>query len=312
MNYSRKYIEALNKDNNFIQNNLEKVVRLLDVLKFLFTELDSYGDKLVLKGGTAINLMYTNLARLSIDIDLDYIGSLDKEKASQDRDIIMDALDNYMISEDYEISSKSRGSIILASRTYTFTNASHNKDNIKVEINFIDRIHICPSIRKQINYFEKEVMVQTLQLEELFGMKICALIDRSKPRDLFDVNKLKKNMVFINEDKLRKITVFYMSLDGIFDVNEHTFDSIMAIGQEDIKKELLPVLAKNTKFDLAGIKEEVISFLNDLLVLTDNEKKYLEEFSKGNFDPYLLFEPIDAERASKHPMAKWRAANLKK
>ena len=312
MNYSRTYIEALNKDNNFIQNNLEKVVRLFDILKFISTELDPYGDKLVLKGGTAINLMYTNLARLSVDIDLDYIGSLDKEKASQDRDIIMDALDNYMISEDYEISSKSRGSIILASRTYTFTNASHNKDNIKVEINFIDRIHICPSVRKQINYFEKEVMVQTLQLEELFGMKICALIDRSKPRDLFDVNKLKENTVFINEDKLRKITVFYMSLDGIFDVNEHTFDSIMAIGQEDIKKELLPVLAKNTKFDLAGTKEEAISFLNDLLALTDNEKKYLEEFSKGNFDPYLLFEPIDAERASKHPMAKWRVANLKK
>ena len=198
------------------------------------------------------------------------------------------------------------------SRTYTFTNASHNKDNIKVEINFIDRIHICPSVRKQINYFEKEAMVQTLQLEELFGMKICALIDRSKPRDLFDVNKLKKNMVFINKDKLRKITVFYMSLDGIFDVNEHTFDSIMAIGQEDIKKELLPVLAKNSKFDLIETKEEVISFLIELLSLTDNEKKYLIEFSKGNFDPYLLFEPNDAERAAKHPMAKWRAANLKK
>lgn len=55
MNYSRKYIEALNKDNNFILNNLEKVVRLLDVLKFISTELDPYGDKLVLKGGTAIN-----------------------------------------------------------------------------------------------------------------------------------------------------------------------------------------------------------------------------------------------------------------
>lgn len=313
MNYSRKYIEALNKDNNFIQNNLEKVVRLLDVLTFIFTELDPYGDKLVLKGGTAINLIYTNLARLSVDIDLDYIGSLDKEKASQDRDIIMDVLDNYMLGEDYEISSKSRGSVILASRTYTFTNASHNKDNVKVEINFIDRIHIGPSIRKTINYFEKEVMVQTLLLEELFGMKICALIDRSKPRDLFDVNKLKKNMTFIEVGRLRKMTVFYLSLDGIFDVNEHTFDSIRAIGQEDIKKELLPVLAKNSKFDLTETKEEVISFLKDLLMLTDNEKKYLEEFAKGNFDPYLLFDKsFDAERAAKHPMAKWRAANLKK
>ena len=312
MNYSRKYIEALNKDHNFIQNNLEKVVRLLDVLKFIFTELDPYGDKLVLKGGTAINLMYTNLARLSVDIDLDYIGSLDKEKASQDRDKIMDTLDNYMLGEDYEISSKSRGSVILASRTYTFTNASHNKENIKVEINFIDRIHIGPNVIKKINYFEKEVMAQTLLLEELFGMKICALIDRSKPRDLFDVNKLKKNMMIIEEDKLRKMTVFYMSLNGIFDINEHTFDSIRAIGQEDIKKELQPVLAKGNMFNLNTAKEETIKFLKELLTLTDNEKKYLIEFSKGNFDPYILFEPNDAERAAKHPMAKWRAANLKK
>ncbi len=171
MNYTRKYIESLNKDNNFIQNNLEKVVRLLDVLIFISTELDPYGDKLVLKGGTAINLMYTNLARLSVDIDLDYIGSLDKEKASKDRDIIMDALDNYMLGVGYDISSKSRGSVILASRTYSFTNASHNKDNIKVEINFIDRIHISQSIRKKITYFEKEVMVHTLPSPYYCGLR---------------------------------------------------------------------------------------------------------------------------------------------
>ena len=70
MNYSRKYIESLNKDNNFIQNNLKKVVRLLDILTFINFDLDPYHEKLVLKGGTAINLMITNLARLSVDIDL--------------------------------------------------------------------------------------------------------------------------------------------------------------------------------------------------------------------------------------------------
>lgn len=83
MNYSRKYIETLNKDNNFIQNNLEKVVRLFDILKFISTELDPYGDKLVLKGGTAINLMYTNLARLSVDIDLTILVRLIKKKLAK-------------------------------------------------------------------------------------------------------------------------------------------------------------------------------------------------------------------------------------
>lgn len=98
MNYSSKYIDELNKENNFIKSNLEKVVRLLDILNYISTELDPYQCKLVLKGGTAINLMYTNLARLSVDIDLDYIGSLDKEKAKQDRTVIMDALDNFSLT----------------------------------------------------------------------------------------------------------------------------------------------------------------------------------------------------------------------
>lgn len=155
-------------------------------------------------------------------------------------------------------------------------------------------------------------MVQTLLTEELFGMKLCALIDRSKPRDLFDVNKLKTLLMLIDENKLRKMTVFYMSLDGIFDVNDATFDKVNSINQVDIKKELLPVLPKNTKFDLSQAKEEVISFLKNLLVLTDSEKEYLNEFSKGSYKPELLFDGLYAERAAKHPMAKWRVANIKK
>ena len=313
MNYSSKYIDELNRDNNFIKSNLEKVVRLLDILNYISTELDPYQEKLLLKGGTAINLMYTNLARLSVDIDLDYIGSLDKEKTKQDRKVIMDTLDDYMRGEGYDVSPKSRGSVILESRTYSYTNANGNRDNIKVEINFIDRIHIGPSIKKLVNYFDKKVIVLAPLEEELFAMKICALIDRSKPRDLFDVNKLKSHRPYLDMERLKKFTVFYMSLDGIFKVDESSFDNIKTITQEDIKKELMPVLPKNSKFDLASAKDDAVEFLNDLLVLNDNEKKYLEEFAKGNFDASLLFnKTFDAERAAQHPMAKWRVANIKK
>ena len=312
MNYSRKYIEELNKSSNFIKSNLEKVVRLLDILNYISTELDPHQEKLVLKGGTAINLMYTNLARLSVDIDLDYVGSLDKEKAKQDRVAIVDAFDNYMQGEGYDVSPKSRGSAILESRTYGYRNAYGNRDNIKVEINFIDRIHLAPSVARLVKYFDKEVVVRVPIEEELFAMKICALIDRSKPRDLFDVNKLKDHCPFLDVERLRKFTVFYMSLDGLFKVDESSFDRIKTIDQNDIKKELFPVLPKESGFDLVKTKEDVVMFLDGLLMLTENEKKYLEEFAKGHFDPDLLFDkPSDAERASKHPMAKWRVVNIK-
>lgn len=313
MSYSEDYISNFGKQTGFINSNIEKVVRLLDVLAFIDSDLDPYHEKLVLKGGTAINLMITNLARLSVDIDLDYIGSLDKGKMGVDRDAIMSALDSFMLKDGYALSKeKSRGSVILASRTYSYTNAFGNRDNIKVEINFIDRIHVCPSIRKKANYFDKEVMVQTPLEAELLGMKIAALIDRHKPRDLFDIYKLKGYMPNLDKDRVRKLAVFYLSLDGIFELNESSFDNVNKITQDSIKKELQPVLAKGNVFDLKAAKEQVIKFLKELLTLSDKENKYLEEFSKGNFDPYLLFEPNDAERAAKHPMAKWRAANLKK
>ena len=313
MSYSEDYISNFGKQTGFINSNIEKVIRLLDVLAFIDSDLDPYHEKLVLKGGTAINLMITNLARLSVDIDLDYIGSLDKEKMIVDRDAIMSALDSFMLKDGYALSKeKSRGSVILASRTYSYTNAFGNRDNIKVEINFIDRIHVCPSIRKKANYFDKEVMVQTPLEAELLGMKIAALIDRHKPRDLFDIYKLKGYMPNLDKDRVRKLAVFYLSLDGIFELNESSFDNVNKITQDSIKKELQPVLAKGNVFDLKAAKEQVINFLKELLALSDKENKYLEEFSKGNFDPYLLFEPNDAERAAKHPMAKWRAANLKK
>ena len=312
MNYSKQYINEIAQKSGFLANNTEKVIRLLDVLKFIDEELNRISHQLILKGGTAINLIYTNLTRLSVDIDLDYVGSLEKEQTLKDRERILESLDNYMLKEGYSVSSKSRGSAILVSRTYAYINAYGNRDNIKVEINFIDRIHILPIVNRKINYFDKEVMINAPLEEELFAMKICALIDRSKPRDLYDTFRLKNDFLNLEKDKLRKLTVFYLSLDGIFELNENSFKGIEAVSQDSIKKELLPVLKKNEKFNLEAIKQEVSNFLQDLLVLTSDETKYLEEFSKGTFNPSLLFDGFSAERAAKHPMAKWRINNIGK
>ena len=312
MNYSKQYINEIAQKSGFLANNTEKVIRLLDVLKFINEELNRISHQLILKGGTAINLIYTNLTRLSVDIELDYVGSLEKEQTLKDRERILESLDNYMLKEGYSVSSKSRGSAILVSRTYAYINAYGNRDNIKVEINFIDRIHILPIVNRKINYFDKEVMINAPLEEELFAMKICALIDRSKPRDLYDTFRLKNDFLNLEKDKLRKLTVFYLSLDGIFELNENSFKGIEAVSQDSIKKELLPVLKKNEKFNLEAIKQEVINFLQDLLVLTSDETKYLENFSKGTFNPSLLFDGCSAERAAKHPMVKLRINNIGK
>lgn len=311
MNYSKKQIEQYSNETGFIKNYVEKVVRLLDVLNYIFSE-SSFKDKLILKGGTAINLVYTNLKRLSVDIDLDYCGSLEKSVTFSDRKILEEELDKYMLKEKYEISNDSRSSFILFSRIYRFKNAFGNNDTIKVDINFLDRVHAYPIKTTTVCYFDKTVTLKTPSIEELFGMKINALIDRSKPRDLYDTAFLVNNTKLFNKDMLRKAVVFYLSLNNVFELNDSSFKRFDSITYCKVKKELWPVLKKEERIDLEKTKSDVTNLLKDLLVLTENEKQYLFEFSKSNYKPSLLFDEPIANKIENHPMTKWRLSNINK
>lgn len=308
MKYTKEYISKFANDTGFISSNIEKVIRLLDVLKFVFSE-SSFKDKLLLKGGTAINLVHTNLKRLSVDIDLDYFGSLDKDKTIKDRELLEQELDSFMINDEYDISSNSRSSFALFSKIYKYRNTSGNTDTIKVDVNFMDRAHLYSPLITTINYFNKAVTLRTPAIEELFGMKINALIDRSKPRDLYDSVFVVNNFELFKKDMLRKAVVFYLSLNNIFEITSSSFDKIKTINHKSVKKELIPVLKKGEIFNLEETQKNVIELLKGLLILADKEKLYLSELSKGNYNPSLLFDERTASNVQNHPMAKWRVAN---
>jgi predicted nucleotidyltransferase component of viral defense system len=74
----------------FEVDNLEKLLRLRELL----TEFHKHSflrNKLVLKGGTALNLFYLDVARLSVDIDLNYIAHIDRDEMLDERPDIMKA-----------------------------------------------------------------------------------------------------------------------------------------------------------------------------------------------------------------------------
>jgi len=87
--------EALIKDarmQGYKPEILEKVYRLLDTFKQLMS-VPYLSERLVLKGGTALNLFYSNpIPRLSVDIDLNYIGTLDRETMMQERKVLNNAI----------------------------------------------------------------------------------------------------------------------------------------------------------------------------------------------------------------------------
>jgi hypothetical protein len=70
---------------------LEKVIRLLEVLDGVRSH-PFLKSRMVLKGGTALNLFVLDVPRLSVDIDLNYIGAADRETMLAERPQVEQAL----------------------------------------------------------------------------------------------------------------------------------------------------------------------------------------------------------------------------
>lgn len=77
MSLSFEYLERCATESGFTVSTLEKVARLGelagDIGRHAFLK-----EVLILKGGTALNLCYGAPTRLSVDLDFNYVGALDR------------------------------------------------------------------------------------------------------------------------------------------------------------------------------------------------------------------------------------------
>ncbi len=289
-----------------LEKNFEKVMRLADILEFLFAS--KWKDKLALKGGTAINLFYRELPRLSVDIDLDYIGDT-KEEMEKDKEEMWTFLQMALFQKNYSFSPQSKRYFALDSAVFQYINNAGNRDNIKIEINYLDRKHILPLSDKPIKTFaiESDVNVKVLSACELYGSKLAALIGRCKPRDIYDVYGLIESDMIKDKEMLKKCTIFYNCIGGEASICDVSLDILDGVTDRDINRQLKPMLNKNERFKkdvaIASIKE----YLQALLVLSDNEKEFVKEFANKNYRPELLFDDKEIlNRIFSHPMALWR------
>ena len=313
--YNRIELEKVAKETGFIRDNLEKVIRLSNILEFLVSN-DNLKGKVVLKGGTAINLTVFDMPRLSVDIDLDYCTNSDKDTMMADKDVIGQEILRHMQSNGYTLHPSSKNTYALDSMVFSYLNASGNNDNIKIEINYMMRSHILePLTRKTSIPFIEEVDVYALSPLELFGSKIKALIERAAPRDMYDVNRMIKQKIFKDDqmDMLRKIVVFYLAVGGKNKPEkEYSFERIQNIKFPQIRSSLIPVLKKTEKFDFEEAKANVVSFLSELLTLGEAEKNFIDSFNQGEYKPELLFDDGKIiERIKEHPMALWKINEVK-
>lgn len=313
--YNKQALDSIAKEQGFIRDNLEKVIRLVDILNY-FHASKLLSRTLVLKGGTAINLTVFELPRLSVDIDLDFSINCSRDEMLVTRQEINDEVLRYMQSEGYRLTPSSKSPHTLDSWVFHYTNAAGNNDGLKIEINYSDRCHILSAVDTNIKIpFLNDAVVRSLAPIELFATKINALIGRGAARDIYDVHNMVTRKVFATETEfnlLRKATIFYLTVGssrkGAATPTCYTeFPLIDRIGFSQIRSQLLPVLRRSDHFDFEQVKAEVKSFLSNLLVLTGDEKEYVNRFNCREYAPELLFDDDEiVSRVKSHPMALWK------
>jgi predicted nucleotidyltransferase component of viral defense system len=308
--YNKNYLGRKARELGFVRDTLEKVYRLVEILKFI-NDTDATGRFVALKGGTAINLALLDLPRLSVDLDFDFSQNLLRAEMLEVRERMVATINRYMKSQGYELSLKSKHTHSLDSMVYTFKNTAGNSDNIKFEVNYSQRSHVLTSRRCAISVHDLFEPFEAITLDpiEIYAGKIAALMSRAAARDLYDIYRMVKDDVIPEQHLplLKSAAIFYVSFADDERDWDFDFKKVSQISQRRIRTELLPVLRTGDSFELNLAINTVMDFLSEHIGETNNVKDYLEAFQNGMFRPELLFDDTEIlGRIMNHPMVAWR------
>lgn len=316
--YTKKEIIITAQELNVQKQTLERVLRLMDVLEFINT--DSYlKNKLALKGGTAINLTFYNYMRLSVDIDLDYIGSNDREQMMIDRNLIEKRLLNYTQESNMQYrNDKTKKTHALDSFVFNYSNLFNATDIIKIEINYMNRIHLFDCEKRNITLpLKNSKKVLTLNKIDLFASKTNALIYRTTIRDIYDVYNMIKNKTISSNEFIifKKSLIFYLLLSAEEKINikilfEECKKRMNSFVGKRVPQYLTSTLKLNEKFDISSAIHDISLLLDKILEsITDNEIDFINSFP--NISTSLFENKMMDEKINNHPMVKWKQSLLK-
>lgn len=297
---------------------LEKVWYLMDLLDAI-NDHSFLKEKLVLKGGTALNLFMFDLPRLSVDIDLNYIGAIEKDTMMAERPLVEHALEAVFKREElvtYRIPRKHAG----GKWQLKYESALGGFGNLEVDLNFMFRVPFCDIQKRRSRFIgtQQTQEVSLLHLHELGAGKLSALFHRQASRDLFDAHELLTKQE-INFEWFRVISLLY-GVMGTRDWREITVDDIQ-FDKKELQNQLIPVMRKSTvKGDenwvlwtntlLQGCKNA----LHQLLPFHANEMHFLDQlYNHGNLDATLLTSDQQMiQKIHSHPLLQWKIQLISK
>ena len=277
-----------------------QVALLVRLLPFIAAE-----KVFALKGGTAINLFYRDMPRLSVDIDLTYLPVRDRAESLAEID---EALDRITAAANSGIAGLDARRIAGGGGGATRIRARLGGAEVKIETSPVTRgvVHapeprdVSPAVEDEFGY----ASIQVVSFEDLFGGKLHAAVDRQHPRDLFDV-KLLYDHEGLTDALFRTFLVYVASsprpAHELLSPSLSPLDEPYAL--EFVGMTTIPV----TIDELARTRDRLIADIRARLADKDTQR-FLLSLHDGAPD----FDAIGLPQAAALPAVQWKLVNLRK
>ncbi len=315
MKVSRERLMTESQATGFRPEILEKVIHLLNLLEG-FNAHPFLKGRWVLKGGTALNLFLLDMPRLSVDIDLNYVGAVGRETMMAERPKVEKAVQAVCSREGMNVTrvptDHAGGKWRLR-----YESALGEGGNLEVDLNFMFRVPLWPiTLRDARIGGASAAQIPVLDLHELASGKLAALLARRASRDLFDAHQL-LGRNDLDRDKLRLGFVLYGGMNRVdwrtVKVEDVGYD------KDELANQLAPVvrsdfLAQRKGDDWAQrMIAECRRRLEIVLPMAPNEIEFLNALlDHGRIEPErLTSDAAMTGRIKSHPLLLWKAVNVR-
>lgn len=312
MNVSLEYLQRCAAQTSYRVEPLEKVVRLggmaADLARHPFL-----GSVLALKGGTAFNLCFGPPKRLSVDLDYNYIGHLDRAVMLEDRPAVEHAVADLARRQGYRVQQSAEA---FAGRKYYlhYRSVLGPEERIEVDLNFLFRMPIAGTELRDL-WQPGELdrpHIRVISLKEILIGKFLALLDRGAVRDAWDVAYPPQSAVEMLQSE--RFRLWFIALSAILEhpLSTYTRERLEAsMTERDVAERLAPLLSvpKPVREELV---ERTWATIGGFLSLKLNEEAFINAVQKGELIPELLFpdDPEEAGRLLTHPAILWKIQNV--
>lgn len=295
----------------------EKVCKLLEILAGTRSH-PFLKSRLALKGGTALNLFLFDVPRLSVDVDVNYVGAVDRQTMLSERPKVEQALTAVCARAGLKVrrvpTDHAGGKWRLQYET-----AAGQAARLELDVNFMLRVPLWAPTLADSRPFGRQIArgVPVLDLHELAAGKLAALFSRTASRDLFDVRNLLHRRD-LDMDRLRLAFVVYGGMNRR-DWRRITLENIQAT-PEEVGRQLVPMLrteASPSARDLStwttALVRECRDLTADLVAFRPHEVEFLDSLNaRGEILPDALTDDRELRsRLDSHPGLLWKAHNVR-